>query len=233
MISGSAFLAGGLLTLAGCAGHGIVPPSSSSLAPTAMAPATFGDLSPLRHRLPTCAKTPPQYDWIFAGACNLFTLAPAGGTFKLKTYQNIAVTGLIGRNTLKGSVQVAIADAIDNGDITKWGKLTFPPYKASGTTVVYAAVNNQSKDVIKPNPEKNKPILQYTISDSKGFGKANVCGAALLTQGNHGSLVWSPFPGTGTIKGDSVTITVYVAPKGFELPPQGTPLYFAINCYKR
>lgn len=232
MISGSAFAAGALLALAGCAGHGIVPSSSAPLAPTAMSPATFDSVSPLR--LPTCAKTPPQYDWIFKGACNLFTLAPAGGTFRLKSYQYISVSGLIGRNTLKGSVQVAIADAIDNGDVTKWGKLTFPPYKAAGTTVVYAAVNNQSKDVIKPNPEKNKPILQYTIADAKGFpGRANVCGAALLTQGAHGSLVWSPFPGTGTIKNDSVTITVYVAPKGFELPPQGSPLYFAINCYKR
>lgn len=235
-ISASAIVAGAVFALAACGGHGVVPPSSAPLAPSAMtqtSPLAFGD--DVSQLLTTCAKSPPQYQWIFKGACDTFTLKPSGGSFTLAKYESISVTGLIGKNSLKASVKVAIADAIDkNGDIKKSGGKAFPAYKASGTTIVYAAVNNQSKDVIKPIAVKNKPVLQYTITDAKGFPKgANVCGAALLSTGAHGSLVWSPFPGAGNIKGKSVTISVFVAPKGFELPPSGNPLYFAINCYKQ
>lgn len=235
-ISASAIVAGAVFALAACGGHGVVPPSSAPLAPSAMtqtSPLAFGDdVSPL---LTTCDTSPPQYQWIFKGACDTFTLKPSGGSFTLAKYERISVTGLIGKNSLKTSVKVTIADAIDkNGDIKKSGGKAFPAYKASGTTIVYAAVNNQSKDVITPKPVKGKPVLQYTITEAKSFPKGtNFCSTALLEAGAHGSLVWTPLPGGGSIKGKSVTISAFTAPKGFELPPKGTALYFAINCYKQ
>jgi len=208
------------IALAACAGRGIVP--SSPDGQTAMAPDA---VSPLK--LTTCATSPPQYDWIFQGACDGFTLKSTGGSFSLATYEDITVKGSIGENTAKGSVSVYIADAIDKSDIKSYKGKAFPPYKGSGTTFIYATVANQTTQVIKPVAEKGKAVLEYEITDSKGL-PGNTCGAALLSSDGR----WSSFPGTSPTKGDTVTIAVYEAPKGFELPPKGAPLYFAVNCWK-
>jgi hypothetical protein len=223
MIWAGAFAAGAT-ALAACGGHGVVPTSSADSS-------AFGSASsPLKAS--TCATSPPQYGWIFKGSCDEFKLTSKGGSFSLAAYSNITVTGSIGKNTAKGTVTVALADAVDKkGDIEKYKSESFPPYKAKGTTVVYAAANNQGTQTIKPVAVKGKTVLQYVISDTKGL-PGTTCGAALLTQGNKGSLVWDAFPGTGHVSGKSVTISVYEAPSGFELPPKGSPLYFAINCYK-
>ncbi len=212
--------------LAACNGHGVVP-SSTSYAP----PASFNDAaSPFSST--SCATSPPQYDWIFKGSCDTFTLKPTGGTFSLAEYENLTITGSIGKNTVKGSAKVAIADAIDkDGDILKYNGKSFPPYKANGTTVAYASASNQSSQTIKPISVPKKPVLQYVITDKKGF-PGNTCGAAVLGQPKPGQYEWEAFPGTFTVKDDKVTISVYEAPKGFALPPKGTPLYFAVNCYK-
>jgi hypothetical protein len=214
------------IALAACGGHGVVPSTSSGLTPTT----SGSDVSPLA--LTTCATSPPQYDWIFKGACDQFTLKSTGSTFSLVKYQDITVSGSIGKNTAKGSVKVALADAIDkNGDITKWKGASFPPYKGNGTTYVYAAAVNQSSVAIRPIVVKNKPVLQYVVTDSKGLS-GNQCGAAVLAQQRNGKLAWTSLPATGTPKGDSVTISQYEVPNGFELPPKA-PLYFAVNCYKQ
>lgn len=251
-------LAASVLALAACASqNGLVPSSQSPVAPmtnanaapqneapssAADAPvssaadasnssksadlADTSDLSPAT----TCSTSPPQYWWIFKGACDTFTLKPTGGTFSLVSYNSISIKGLIGQNDLKTSVKVALADATDkNGDIESYKGKSFPAYKARGTTVLYASANNQSKNTIKPKVHQGKPVLQYVITDSKGF-PGKTCSAALLGEKN-GKFQWSQFPGNYQVKGKTVTVTVYTAPTNFELPPQGTPLYFAFNCF--
>jgi hypothetical protein len=194
--------------------------------------ATGGDsASPLV--LKTCATSPPQYQWIFKGACQIFTLQPSGGNFSLGEYQGITVKGLIGKNTLKSSAKIALADAVyKNGDIKLFNGKAFPKYKANGITYVYAAAVNQSNQVIKPITVRGKPVLQYVITNVKGFGTANTCSAAVLTFPSGKPPKWTALPATGQVKGKSVTINQYTAPKGFELPPK-IPLYFGVNCYKQ
>ena len=68
------------------------------------------------------------------------------------------------------------------------------------------------------------------VTDSKGLPGKN-CGAALLGEQKGGKLGWNPLPDTFPVKGDSVTITQYTVPSGLVLPPKGTGLYFAINCF--
>jgi hypothetical protein len=232
-ISAGAIAVVAALALAACAGRGVVPST-----PTGLAPAnSVGDASqlpasqlPFEVPLTSCATSPPQYDWIFKGSCDKFTLKPSGGSFTLASYQNITVKGSIGKNTVKNSAAIALADAIDkNGDITTWKGKTFPAYKANGVTIVYASAVNQSSQIIKPIPVHNKPVLQYVITDSKGLHGHN-CGAAVLAQQQHGGLKWTQLPATGHVKGNSVTISQYEAPQGFELPPKA-PLYFAVNCF--
>jgi hypothetical protein len=223
------FVMGAAIALAACSTHAFVPASSSGIAPASNSFSLTGSDDAKRHAT-TCATSPPQYDWILEGSCDPFTLKDTGGSFNLAEYKNITLTGSIGKNTVKGSVKVALADAIDKSDITKYGGKTFPAYKAEGTTVVYAVANNESTQTIKPVTVKGKTVLQYTVTDSKGL-PGNTCGAALLGQTKQG-LKWTSFPGTGSVKGKSVTISVYEAPSGFELPPSGTALYFAFNCYK-
>jgi len=214
------------IALSACADHGVVPSSSDAQAMTANA-----GISPLA--LKTCATSPPQYEWIFKGACDEFTLKSTGGSFSLQEYQDVTVTGSIGKNTASGSVDVVIADALDkNGDVESYGGKSFPPYDGSGTTIVYAIVANQSTQTIKPISVKGKAVLEYQITDAKGL-PGNTCGAALLAAQKGGGVKWTAFPGSAPIKGKSVTIAVYEAPAGFELPPKGTPLYFAVNCYKQ
>jgi hypothetical protein len=225
MIRASAFVAVGAIALAACAARGVVPSSPTALAPTT----SGGDVSPAK--VTTCATSPPQYDWIFEGACDKFTLKPKGGKFSLSSYEKITITGSIGKNTVKGKATLYLADAIDkNGDIEKYQGESFPPYKASGKTVVYAVSINQSSQTIKPISVPKKPVLQYVITDSKGL-PGNTCGAAVLAKEKNGKLEWTSLPATGSVKGDSVTISQYEVPSGFELPPK-TPLYFAVNCYK-
>jgi hypothetical protein len=223
------FVMGAAIALAACSTHGIVPASSNGLAPTSnmLAPMSTDDAK--RHAT-TCATSPPQYEWIFEGSCDTFTLKDTGGSFSEAEYQNITLTGSIGKNTAKGDVKIALADAIDKNDITKSGGKSFPAYKAEGTTVIYAVANNESTQTIKPVTVRGKTVLQYVITDAKGL-PGNTCGAAVLGETKAG-LKWTSFPGTGTVDGKSVTISVYEAPSGFELPPHGTPLYFAVNCYK-
>jgi hypothetical protein len=213
------------IALAACAGHGIVPSSPSAVAPTT----ANLDMSPLA--LKTCATSPPQYDWIFKGACDAFTLKPTGGKFSLQEYEDITITGSIGKNNVKPSATLDVADARDKkGDIEKYAGMSFPPYKSSGTTVVYAVAINQSKETIKPIAVKGKPVLEYVITDSKGL-PGTTCGAAVLAKQKNGSLKWTPLPASGPVKGKSVTISQYEVPEGFELPPV-TPLYFAVSCSK-
>ncbi len=232
MIRSSALAAVTAIALAACGGHGVVP-GSASFAPQASSPfspmtANQDDMSPLA--LTTCAKNPPQWMWIFKGACDKWTLKNTGGKFTLGEYQNISVTGSIGYNTAKGSVSIYLVDAIDkNGDIVKYKGKSFPVYKGKGTTIVYAVADNQTTQVIKPLSHKNVPILKYVITDAKGLPGKN-CGAAILASGKKG-LAWSALPSQFPIKGKTVTITQYTVPQGLELPPKGTGLYFAINCF--
>jgi hypothetical protein len=209
--------------LAACAGRSIVPSSSSDVAPMA----SNAGIAPL---LTTCLKSPPQYQWIFKGACVGFMITSNGGSFALGEYDDLTIKGTIGDNTAKGSVKIVVADALDNGDIEPYKGKAFPPYKASGTTVAYAVAINQSTQIVKPITARGKPILSYVITDAKGLpGKE--CAAAVLAHQKNGSLKWTSLPGGPyEIKGDTVTIDQYEAPSGFELPP-ATPLYFAVNCF--
>jgi hypothetical protein len=221
---------GAALALAACSSHGMVPSSSGAFAPAPGNTVSNEATLDAKKHATTCATSPPQYQWIFKGSCDPFTLKDTGGSFSLAKYENITLTGSIGKNTVKGSATIALADAIDKGDITKYTGKAFPAYKAAGTTVVYAVANNESTQTIKAIAVKNKTVLQYTVTDAKGL-PGNTCGAALLGETKQG-LKWTSFPGTGTVKNDSVTISVYEAPSGFELPPKGTALYFAFNCYQ-
>jgi hypothetical protein len=193
--------------------------------------------SPLALR--TCATRPPQHEWILKGACQAFDLTSTGGHFRLGEYQSITVKGSIGKNTARGTVKFALADAIDkNGDIEPYKGKAFPRYEANpkyyehNITYVYAAAVNESTQVIKPIPSKGKWVLRFTITNALGFGDANTCGAALLTSraGKHYS--WAPLPTTGLVMGKTVTITQYGAPRNFGLPPK-IPVYVAVNCYKQ
>ena len=239
MIRSSVLASVAAIALAACGGHGVVP-GSSSLAPMSAnggaapmnndaAPMADGNMTPLG--LTTCATNPPQWMWIFKGACEKFTLKPTGGKFSLGAYDSISVTGSIGYNSAKGSVSIYLVDALNkNGDILKNKGKAFPPYKGKGTVVVYAVADNQSTQTIKPKSHPNVPILKYVITDQKGFPGKN-CAAAILAKQRNGTFAWSALPSQFPVKGKTVTITQYTVPQGLELPPKGTGLYFAINCF--
>jgi hypothetical protein len=216
------------LALAACAGRGIVPTSQAPLAPSnGLNTLSQGDL--LSPDLTTCATKPPQSQWVMKGACTKITLKPSGSNFALGQYMNLTVTGSIGANTLKSPVPVYIVDATDKGDIENWKNVPFPKYKAAGTTIAYAAAINQSSTKVIPKVERNKPVLEYIITDSKGLpGKQ--CSAAVLTF-QKGKPVWKPLPVNGPVKGKTVKLAQYTVPRGFELPPKA-PLYFAVNCFQ-
>jgi hypothetical protein len=238
LIRASALATAAAIALAACSGHSAIPSTQSAIAPqSALAPTTVGDnMSPLGDDisplgLTTCAKSPPQYQWIFKGACAGFNLKSSGGTFSLEKYADITVKGSIGKNNAKGEVHVVLIDAVDkNGDILKDKGKTFPPYKARGTTVIYAEASNQTTQTIKPIPERGKAVIEYVITDAKGF-PGKTCGAAVYGKQRNGKEGWTAFTGTYPVKGKTVTIAVFLAPSGFELPPKGTPLYFGINCF--
>jgi hypothetical protein len=229
IVSGAALLAGATLALVACGGHGVVP--SSAGAPMSASNVTsqgaFGDaISPLA----TCAKSPPQYDWIFKGSCQSFDLKSSGGSFKLATYADYTLAGSIGDNTAKGTVTVALAVATGkNGDIESDKGKSFPYYKAKGTTILYASANNQSLQTIKAISHIDKTILKYVITASKSF-PGNTCAAAYLGEKN-GKVEWTTFPDNYPVKGKTVSVDVYEAPTGFELKPKGTALYIAVNCF--
>lgn len=232
MIRASALASVAAVALAACGGHSVVP-GSSSFAPVGanggVAPMADGDAK----GPPTCATSPPQYQWIFKGACDNFMLKATGGKFTLGTYANYSVTGSIGYNNAKGSVKIYLADAVNkNGDVLKNKGKAFPPYKGSGTTFLYAVADNQSTQTIKPQSHKNVPEIKYVITATKGF-PGNTCGAAFLEKQRNGAYAWSVLPGQQAVKGKTVTITQYVVPSSVELPPKGNGLYFAINCWKK
>lgn len=211
--------------LAACGGHSVVPSSQTAMNP--MLPDAAAPAQP--QTLTTCKTSPPQYEWIFKGACEKITLKPAGANFGLQEYENITVTGLIGKNNVHGSAIFYLADATGKGDIKLFHGKAFPKYNARGTVIIYAAAVNQSSQHIKPIPEEGKPILQYVITDSKGI-PGKTCGGGILVKGKNGAYSWNSLTITAKVSGNKVTISQYTAPQGFELGPK-TPLYIAINCY--
>ncbi len=225
------------IALAACGGHAIVPSTSTPMSTSALSPMTAngpltdnGPLGPLvGPAVTTCATSPPQYQWIFKGACVKITLKPAGAPFSLQTYQNVTIKGSIGQNNVNGSATIYIADATGNSDIMTYGGKSFPKYKARGTTFIYAVAINESNQAIKPIAKQGKPILQYVITDSKGL-PGKTCGAGLLTKTASGKLQWTALPVQAQVKGNTVTISQYTVPQGFELPSK-TPLYFGVNCF--
>jgi hypothetical protein len=101
-------------------------------------------------------------------------------------------------------VKFALADAIGkNGDIETYMGKAFPQYKTNGTTYLYASAVNQSTQVIKMITVKGEPVLQYTITNAKGFGDANRCSAAVLTgpRRKGKKYVWTLTPEIGKVKG--------------------------------
>ncbi len=221
------------LALAACGGHGIVPTSQAPLGPSNGVDTLSQDnlLSP---DVTSCATKPPQGEWVMKGACTKISLKPTGAHFALAKYMHLTVTGSIGANSLKKPATVYVADATDKGDIETWKGAAFPKYVAKGTTIAYAGAINQGTVPIVPKVERNKPVLEYVITDSKGLpGKE--CSEAVLTFPK-GKALWKPLPITGPVKGKTVTLAQYTVPRGFELPPKGksglVPLYFAVNCFQ-
>ncbi|HEY1882450.1 MAG TPA: hypothetical protein VGG51_05355 [Candidatus Cybelea sp.] len=217
------------VALAACASHGLVPSSAGGLGQSALSPTALND-SLVQPEITTCAKSPPQYWWLFKGSCDpKITLKPTGATFTLAAYESITVKGTIGHNTTKGTASITLADATGTGDITPWKGKSFPKYLARGKTFIYAVAVNHSTQIIKPITGGGKPVLQYIVTDSKGL-PGKTCGVALLNEEAGGKFIWSSFPGDFTAKGNTVTITQYAVPKGFAIPPK-TPLYFGVNCW--
>lgn len=226
MVRAGSLAAIAALALAACAGQNAAVPATSNAMPAGIEQ-SLGVVDAVT----TCDTSPPQYAWIFKGACDAkISVKATGGSFTLGAYDSISVKGSIGQNNAKGTAIVALADATNtNGDIEKDKGTAFPPYHGEGKTFVYAVAVNQSAQTLKPIAKKGKPILQYIITDSKGLpGKR--CGAAILTSGSNGKPLWSSIPATVIVKGNVVTITQYSVPNGFEFGPK-TPLYFAINCF--
>src|ERR1700727_3742763 len=157
------------LALAACAGQNAAVPVASN-AMTAPIQNSFATQMGV-DAVTTCATSPPQYDWIFKGACDpKITVKPTGGSFALGAYDDISIKGSIGENNAKGSAIVALADATNtNGDIEKDKGTAFPLYHGEGKTFLYAVAINQSAQTLKPIAKKGKPILQYIITDTKGL----------------------------------------------------------------
>jgi hypothetical protein len=187
--------------------------------------------SMMQHAPATCTKSPPQYWWIFGGACDRHvTLQSNGGRFGLAEYDAITVEGEIGHNTAKGTATITIADATDtNGDVAKWNGKAFPKYVGRGKTFLYAVAINESNQVIRLFTLRGgPPVLRYVVTDAKGLPGKTCDDAVLLPQRGH--FRWYPLPDEHHAKGNTVTLTQPGAPAGFELPPK-VPIYFAVQCY--
>jgi hypothetical protein len=214
--------AGAAIALAACSSGGTVPPSSAAYNPMALNNANA--LLPLA--LKKCDTSPPQYEWILEGACTDVALKPAGSSFTLAKYEDISIKGVIGKNNLTSTQHVYIADALDKKDIKAYKGVAFPKDTSHKDVLFYAVAVNQSKDTIVPK-YNGKPILQYVVTDAHGLGGSS-CGASVYAK-KGAKFFWEQLPITAKPKGDTVTISQYTVPKGFELPPL-TPLYFAIYC---
>lgn len=220
------------IAFAACSSHGVVPSSTAFNPMASSGAASNGAMLPFAEpALTTCATSPPQYLWIFKGACNKFVLKPTGSTFKLAKYNDISVTGKIGKNTVHGSAVIYLADAIGKGDVKSYKGAPFPKYSVHGIDAfVYASAVNQSNQVIKPITQPGKPVLQYVITDTKGFSGKN-CDGAALERSHAGKFGWVNFPGAIFHPvGHTLTVSQYTAPAGLELAPK-TPLYVAVFCH--
>jgi hypothetical protein len=222
------FTAGMAALLTACGGSRLAPG-----APDATAQKKLAALTALPATT-TCDASPPQYQWIFRGACDPnVALQSTGGSFVLPTYAGITVKGAIGHNTAKGTVTLAIADATDtNGDVSNWKNKAFPKYVGSGTTILYAVAINQSDQMIKWVDVKDTPLLEYTVTDANGL-PGKTCGDALGGWGRgKRHFIWTPTPAVGHVRGNRVTIVEYNAPTGLGIDPK-SPLYFAVDCWTK
>lgn len=210
-----------LTALAACGGGGGAPSYQS------LNPVVTGRIP--QHAKPndvnTCATSPPQYHWIFEGACQAIEINSSGASFSLDEYRDITVTGSIGKTTLNGTVQFDVVDAVGNGDIEHYNGMTFPHYTpySSGSTVIYVAVINQSNQTANP-VESSKPGFSLTVTDANGF-PANRCGLAIYDYDGWNTL----YNVDNHVYGDTVTIN-WFSPYGELSWPSKYPVYFAVYC---
>jgi hypothetical protein len=218
-----AIVALGALALAACSSSGTVPSSPTAYNPMAL----NNPMLPLGKpsKLTKCATTPPQYLWVFEGACAKVDLAPSGASFSLAAYKGITVKGTLGKNNLKLKTPVYIADATGDKNIKTYKGLAFPALDVKGAKVVlYASVTNQGKDVIKPIAVPGKPVFEFVITDDAGV-PGTTCHSAGLAKEKK----WEVLPNVVTIKGKTITVTQHTVPEGLELAPK-TPLYLTLFC---
>jgi hypothetical protein len=210
--------------LAACGGSGGTP-QYQGLNPVS----TSRSLEHIKHsNFDTCATSPPQYQWIFEGACQAIEITSSGAPFSLDSYYYKTVTGSIGHNDEAGTVQFNIVDAVNNDDIEHYDGMAFPHFTTyeSGTTIMYVAVINQSNHNIKPVKCCSVPVFGVTVSDPGGL-PAKTCGLAIYlpTTGAWDAL----YNVDGVVRNNSVTINWWDPFAGFNWPSE-YPLYFAVYC---
>jgi hypothetical protein len=215
-----------ITALAACGGGGGAPPYQG------LYPAATSRVSQhvKDNDVNTCATSPPQYYWIFEGACQAIEINSGGANYSLDEYRYRTVSGSIGKNSLSGTVQFDVVDAVGNGDIEHYNGMDFPhfsPY-SSGNTVIYVAVINQSKQDAE-FIDSGVPIFSVTVTDANGF-PAKRCGLAILTTDRSGSPSWDALYNVDNYVNDNtVTISWYDTPRYSEWPSH-VPVYFAVYC---
>lgn len=187
--------------------------------------------SPRSAQVTTCPTSPPQYYWIFQGSCALSSIGSSGGGFSLAEYEDITVSGSLGKNNLTSAQEVAFTDARANGDISKWDDMTFPKYYGrygGATPVIYVAVNNQGSQIIKLVNDGDF-ALALNITDSNGF-PGNTCTIGVLTVNtNNTGYEWlTAGANSSPYSSDELTV-VFPELHGLWLV-KTYPLYFGVAC---
>jgi hypothetical protein len=114
--------------LAACAGHGMVP-STSSFAPQSVG----SDIKPTVKATPKPSCKTVQGGWIFGGACGTLTLSTSGGTEKLAPYKGIGVSATFSKGSQPNGTLFIVRDALPGTDITGVvNKQSFPALTKHG-----------------------------------------------------------------------------------------------------
>jgi len=219
-------LVAALLALTACGSQ----PGVSASAPTGDSVAsTFATAPHVKPSLVRCPTKPPQYDFIFEGACVETIINPSGGSFELQRYKFISLAGQVGTTNVRKPTEVYVVDAVDDGDIKQYQKEPFPAYTPqNGTTFLYAVAINEGHTSIEP--VGSGAFLTFTITDLNGL-PGTECAAAVLGK-QSAEWTWTAIPGTyqANGSGDTVVFSISGAPSGVVLPSR-TPVYFALYCF--
>ena len=144
----------------------------------------------------TCATSPPQYQWIFKGACEKLMLKSTGANVQPANVRGHHRNRLDRTNNTSRAPQRSTSPTQPTTAATPKRRRAKPSpnIQPQGTSFIYAVAVNQSTQAIKPvaRKEARSPVRHHR---REGTPRERRAASPVSTESQSGKFIWTTLPG--------------------------------------